>query len=148
MRVMMMLKANKKTETGVLPTKAHLAAMGKLMEDMAKAGVLLAADGLQPSAKGKRVTFSGGKITSVIDGPFTETKELIAGFCLIQAASWDEVMEWGKRFAEVEREGETELRPLFEASDFPEEIFPAEDAAREQELRDELQRKAGKAATY
>jgi hypothetical protein len=148
MRVMMMLKSNKKMEAGGLPTQEHLAAMGKLMEDMAKAGVLLAADGLQPSSKGKRVKFSGGKITSVTDGPFTETKELIAGFCMIQAASWDEVMEWGRRFAAVEGEGETELRPLCEASDFPEDIFPAEDAAREQELRDELQRKAGKAATY
>jgi hypothetical protein len=135
-------------EAGVLPTREHLAAMGKLMEDMAKAGVLLAADGLHPSSKGKRLKFSGGKITSVTDGPFTETKELIAGFCIIQAPSWDDVMEWGRRFAAVEGDGETELRPMFEASDFPEDIFPAEDAAREQELRDELQRKAGKAATY
>jgi hypothetical protein len=148
MRVMMMLKSDRKTEAGGLPTREHLAAMGKLMEDMAKAGVLLAADGLQPSSKGKRVKFSGGAITSVTDGPFTETKELIAGFCMIQATSWDEVMEWGRRFAAVEGEGETEFRPLFEASDFPEDVFPAEDAAREQELRDELQRKAGKAATY
>jgi hypothetical protein len=145
---MMMIRSDRKMEAGGLPTREHLAAMGKLMEDMAKAGVLLAADGLHPSSKGKRLKFSGGKITSVTDGPFTETKELIAGFCIIQAASWDDVMEWGRRFAAVEGEGETELRPLFEASDFPEDIFPAEDAAREQELRDELQRKAGKAATY
>jgi hypothetical protein len=148
MRVMMMLKSNNDTETGAPPNKEHMVEMGKLMEEMAKAGVLLAADGLQPSSKGKRVKFAGGKITSVTDGPFTETKELIAGFCMIQAKSWEEVMEWGRRFAAVQGEGETELRPLFEASDFPEEIFPAEDAAREQALRDELQRKAGKAATY
>jgi hypothetical protein len=148
MRVMMMLKADKNTEAGGTPGKEHLAEMGRLIEDMAKAGVLLAAEGLQPSSKGKRLKFSGGKITSVTDGPFTEAKELIAGFCMIQANSWDEVMRWSERFAAVEGNGETELRPLFEASDFPEDVLPAEDAAREQALREELQRKAGKAAAY
>jgi hypothetical protein len=148
MRVMMLLKANKTTEAGGIPSKEHLAEMGKLIEDMAKAGVLLAAEGLHPSSKGKRVRFTGGKITSVTDGPFTETKELIGGFCMLQVNSWDEAMLWSERFAAVKGNGETELRPLFEASDFPEDVFPAEDAAREQALRDELQRKAGKAATY
>jgi hypothetical protein len=148
MRVMMLLKADKTTEAGGPPSKEHLAEMGKLIEDMAKAGVLLAAEGLQPSSKGKRIRFTEGKITSVTDGPFTETKELIAGFCMIQANSWDEVMSWNKRFAAVQGNGESELRPMFEASDFPEDVFPAEDARREQALRDELQRKAGKAATY
>ena len=147
MRVMMMLKADKNTEAGTPPTREHMAEMSKLVEDMAKAGVLLAADGLQPSAKGKRIAFSGGKITSVTDGPFTETKELIAGFCMIQAKSWEEVMDWSRRFAAIQGNGESELRPLFDA-DFCGEVFPAEDAAREQALRDELQRKAGKAATY
>jgi hypothetical protein len=145
---MMLLKADKKTEAGTLPTREHLAEMGKLVEDMAKAGVLLAADGLHPSAKGKRIAYAGGKIISVTDGPFTETKELIAGFCMIQAESWEEVMDWSRRFAAIQGNGECELRPLFEPSDFPEEVFPAEDAAREQALREELQRKAGKAATY
>jgi hypothetical protein len=145
---MMLLKADKKTEAGTLPTREHLAEMGKLVEDMAKAGVLLAADGLHPSAQGKRIAYADGKITSVTDGPFTETKELIAGFCMIQAESWEEVMDWIRRFAAIQGTGECELRPLFEPSDFPEEVFPAEDAAREQALREELQRKAGKAATY
>jgi hypothetical protein len=148
MRVMMMVKADRNTEAGTLPTREHLAEMGKLMEDMAKAGVLLGGDGLQPSARGKRIAFSGGKITSVTDGPFTETKELIAGFCIIQAKSWDEVMDWSRRFAAIQGNGESELRPLFDPSDFPEDVFPAEDAAREQALREELQRKAGNAATY
>jgi hypothetical protein len=148
MRVMMMLKADKNTEAGAPPTREHMAEMGKLMEDMAKAGVLLAADGLQPSAKGKRIAFSGGTITSVTDGPFTETKELIAGFCMIQAKSWEEVMDWSQRFAAIQGNGESELRPLFDPSDFCEDVFPAEDAARELALREELQRKAGKAATY
>ncbi|MBI4503799.1 MAG: YciI family protein, partial [Gemmatimonadetes bacterium] len=120
------------------------AEMGKLMEDMAKAGVLIAADGLQPSSKGKRIKFSGGKITAVRDGPFTESKELVAGFCMIDVKSWDEALAWTRRFAQVEGEGETELRPLYEASDFPPEVFSPEDASHEQALRDELQRKVAK----
>ena len=102
---------------------------------------MLAGEGLQPSSKGKRVRFSGGK-RAVIDGPFTETKELIAGFWLWQVRSMEEAVEWLKR-APFE-ETEVEIRQVFEASDFPSEIFPPEEAAREQALRDELQRKAGK----
>jgi hypothetical protein len=146
MRCMMFIRATKQTEAGIFPpdSKRLFAEMGQLMEDMAKAGVLLGGEGLQPSSKGKRLKFSGGKITSVTDGPFTETKELIAGYCLIDVKSWDEAMEWARRFAKVERDGETEIRPLYEASDFPAEIFSPEAAAREQDLRDELQRKAAK----
>jgi hypothetical protein len=109
---------------------------------MAKAGVLRAAEGLQPSPKGKRIKFSGGKIIAVRDGPFVESKELVGGFCMIDVKSWDEALEWSRRFAKVEGEGETELRLLYEASDFPPEVFSPADAAREQALRDELQRKA------
>jgi hypothetical protein len=142
MRFMMLLKANEDTEAGVLPRKEVLSGMGDLMQDMAKAGVLLAADGLQPSSKGKRVKFVGGKITTVMDGPFTESKELIAGFCTIEVDTWAEVLQWSERFAQVAGEGESEIRPLYEVSEFPPEIFPPEEAAREQALRDELQRKS------
>jgi len=144
MRFMAIVKANKHSEAGVLPSKELLAAMGKFNEEMAKAGVLLAGEGLQPSSKGARVRFSGTKRT-VIDGPFTESKELIAGFWLLQVKSKEEAIEWIKRSpAPFKGECEIEIRQVFEASDFPADIFPAEDAAREQSLRDELQRKTAK----
>ncbi len=144
MRFMAIVKANKDSEAGVLPSKELLAAMGKFTEEMVKAGVLLAAEGLQASSKGARVKFSGTKRT-VIDGPFAETKELIGGFWLLQVKSKEEAIEWIKRSpAPFEGESEIEIRQVFEASDFPAEIFPPEDAAREQSLRDELQRKSAK----
>jgi hypothetical protein len=144
MRFMTIVKANKDSEAGVLPSKQLLDAMGKFNEEMVKAGVLLAAEGLQPSSKGARVKFSGTKRT-VVDGPFAETKELIAGFWLLQVKSKEEAIEWIKRSpAPFEGESEIEIRQVFEASDFPAEIFPAEEAAREQSLRDELQRKSAK----
>ncbi|HWW17995.1 MAG TPA: YciI family protein [Candidatus Saccharimonadales bacterium] len=144
MRFMAIVKANKDSEAGVLPSKELLAAMGKFSEEMAKAGVLLAAEGLQASSKGARVRFSGTKRT-VIDGPFAETKELIGGFWLLQVKSKEEAIEWIKRSpAPFEGECEIEIRQVFEVGDFPAEIFPAEDAAREQAIRDELQRKAAK----
>ena len=142
MRFMMMLKGTAKTESGGTPDREVMIGMGRLMEDMAKAGVLVAADGLRPSSEGKRLQFRGGKITSVIDGPFAETKELVAGFCMIDVKSWNEALEWTRRFAAVEGNGETELRPLYEVTDFPPEVFPPEEVAREQALRDELNRKA------
>jgi hypothetical protein len=144
MRFMAIVKANKDSEAGVLPSKELLAAMGKFNEEMVKAGVLLAGEGLQASSKGARVKFSGTKRT-VIDGPFAETKELIAGFWLLQVKSKEEAIEWIKRSpAPFEGESEIEIRQVFEASDFPAEIFPPEEAAREQSLRDELQRKSAK----
>jgi hypothetical protein len=144
MRFMAIVKANKDSEAGVLPSKELLAAMGKFNEEMVKAGVLLAGEGLQASSKGARVRFSGTKRT-VIDGPFTETKELIAGFWLLQVKSKEEAIEWIMRSpAPFEGESEIEIRQVFEASDFPAEIFPPEDAAREQALREELQRKTAK----
>jgi len=145
MRFMMIVKANKDSEAGVLPSKELIAAMGKFNEEMANAGVLLAGEGLQASSKGARVKFSGGKRT-VTDGPFAETKELIAGFWLIQVKSREEAIEWALRCPEPHEGGESEIeiRQVFEASDFPAEIFPAEDAAREQALRDELQKNAAK----
>ena len=144
MRFMAIVKATKESEAGVLPSKELLAAMGKFNEEMMKAGILLAGEGLQPSSKGARVRFSGTKRT-VIDGPFTETKELIAGFWLLQVRSKEEAIEWIKRSpAPFDGECEIEIRQVFEASDFPAEIFPPEDAAREQSLRDELQKKTAK----
>jgi hypothetical protein len=144
MRFMAIVKANKESEAGLMPSKELLAAMGKFNEEMVKAGVLLAGEGLQASSKGARVRFSGSKRT-VIDGPFAETKELIAGFWLLQVKSKEEAIEWIKRSpAPFEGESEIEIRQVFEASDFPTDIFPAEDAAREQAVRDELQRKSAK----
>jgi len=141
MRFMMLVKANEDSEAGVLPSKELVAAMGKFNEEMVKAGVLLAAEGLHASSKGVRVTFSGRKRT-VTDGPFTETKELLAGFWLIQVKSKEEAIAWASRVPFADGEV-VEVRQVFEASDFPPEVLPPEDAAREQVLREELQRKAG-----
>src|SRR5207237_994515 len=141
MRVMVMVKANKDSEAGIMPKQKLLAEMGKFNEDLVKAGVLLAADGLQPSSKGKRVRFAGATRT-VIDGPFTETKELIAGFWLWQVRSMEEAVEWLKR-APFDGGTEIEVRRVFEAEDFGAEATP-EIKEREQRLREELQRKAAK----
>jgi hypothetical protein len=142
MRVMVIIKANKDSEAGILQSKKAketFAAMGKFNEELVKAGVMLAGEGLQPSSKGKRVRFSGQQRT-IIDGPFTETKELIGGFWLWQVKSMEEAVEWLKR-APFDGGTEVEIRQVYEVSDFPAEVFPPEDAAREQAWRDELQRK-------
>ena len=134
MRFMILLKADQTTEAGVLPDEKLLADMGKFNEELVKAGVLLAAEGLQPSSKGARVRFSGSKRT-VIDGPFTETKELIAGFWLVQVKSKAEAIEWVKR-CPLGPEAEVEIRQVFEAADFGEAFTPelreAEERMREQ----------------
>ena len=146
MRFMAIVKANRNSEAGVLPSKELLAAMGRFNEEMAKAGVLLAGEGLQPSSKGARVKFSKGKRT-VIDGPFAETKELVAGFWLLQTKSLEEAIAWIKRSPapfDESQEPEIEIRQLFESSDFPNDIFPPEEAEREEALRHELQKKAQK----
>jgi hypothetical protein len=129
MRFMVIVKANKDTEAGVLPSQEELAEMGKFNEELAKAGVMLAGEGLQASSKGARVKFSGSKRT-VTDGPFAETKELVAGFWLWQARSKEEAIEWLKRAPF--REGEVEIRQVFEAEDFGAEFTPE---LREQEER-------------
>jgi hypothetical protein len=125
MRFMILVKADKDSEAGVLPDEKLLAEMGKYNEDLAKAGVLLAAEGLHPSSKGARVRFSGAKRT-VIDGPFTEAKELIAGFWLIQVRSKEEAIEWVKRCPNPfpGTESEIEIRQVFEASDFGPALTP------------------------
>ena len=133
MRVMVLIKADKDSEAGVLPDEKLLTAMGKYNKELAKAGVLLAGEGLHPSSKGARVRFSGDKRT-VIDGPFAETKELIAGFWLWQVRSKEEAIEWVKRCPNPMpgEEPEIEIRQVFEAEDFGEAFTPE---LREQEER-------------
>jgi hypothetical protein len=134
MRCMVIVKATKDSEAGVMPSQKLLADMGKFNEELVKAGVMLAGDGLRPSSKGARVRFSGTKRTViVIDGPFTETKELIAGFWIWQVKSLDEAIEWVKRCPNPhDGESEIEIRPFFEAEDFGAEFTPE---LREQEER-------------
>jgi hypothetical protein len=142
MRVMVLVKASKESEAGVLPDAKLLTEMGKFNEELVKAGVMLAGEGLHPSSKGVRVRFSGGKQT-VIDGPFSETKELVAGFWLWQVKSMDEAIEWLKRapFGSADgEEPELEIRPLFEAEDFGDEFTP-ELREQEERLRAEIAQK-------
>ena len=133
MRVMVIVKATKNSEAGLMPGEKLLAEMGKFNEELVKAGVMLAGEGLHPSSKGKRVVFSGGKKT-VVDGPFAETKELIAGYWLWQVKSIDEALEWARRCPDPMpgEEGTLEIRPVFEAADFGAEFTPE---LREQEER-------------
>jgi hypothetical protein len=121
MRFMLIVKANQETEAGVLPTQEEFAAMGKFNEELVKAGVMLAGEGLQASSKGARVFFSGDQRT-VVDGPFAESKELVAGFWLIQVKSKDEAIEWVKRVPF--RDGSVEIRQVFEAEDFGPALTP------------------------
>src|SRR6266567_4180848 len=135
MRVMVIVKANKDSEAGILPDKEILTKMGKYNEELVKAGVMLAGEGLQASSKGKRVKFSGPKPT-VTDGPFAETKELIAGFWLWQVRSMDEAVEWLKR-APFGGGTEIEIRQVFEAEDFGAELTP-ELRKQEERIREEI----------
>ena len=133
MRVMVIIKANKESEAGVLPDEKLLTEMGQYNEELVKAGVMLAGEGLHPSSKGKRVRFSGGNV-SVIDGPFAETKELIAGFWMWRVKSMDEAVEWVKRCPSPTDapDGEIEIRQVFEMEEFGAEFTPE---LREQEER-------------
>jgi hypothetical protein len=130
MRFMVLVKASEDSEAGVMPSSDELAEMGRYNEELVKAGVMLAGEGLHPTSKGKRVRFSG-KERTVLDGPFAETKELLAGFWLIQAKSMDEALEWVKR-APFDGGTEIEVRRVFEEDDFGEEFTPE---LREQERR-------------
>jgi hypothetical protein len=144
MRFIAMVRATKESEAGVPPDAELMAAMGRFNEEMVAAGVMLAGEGLQPSSKGARIRFSGDKRT-VVDGPFAETKELIAGFWMLEVGSLEEAIEWIKRSPNpFEGESEIEIRQVFEASDFPEESFPPEEQEREARLREELARRAKK----
>ena len=140
MRFMVIVKATKDSEAGVMPSEELLAAMAKYNEELVKAGVMLAGEGLHPSSKGARVRFSGAKRT-VIDGPFTETKELVAGFWLWQVKSKEEAIEWVKRCPNPMpgEESVIEIRPVFEAEDFGKEFTP-ELRAQEERIRAEVER--------
>lgn len=138
MRVMVMVKATSDSEAGKMPDTELLAAMGRFNEELVKAGVMLAGEGLHPSARGKRVRFSGSQRT-VIDGPFTETKELVAGFWLWQVKSMEEAVEWVRRCPNpMEGDSEIEIRQVFEAEDFGAEFTP-ELRAQEERLRAEIE---------
>ena len=137
MRFMILVKANKDSEAGVMPSQQLLTDMGKFNEELVKAGIMLAGEGLHPSRKGARVRSSGGKRT-VIDGPFTETKELVAGFWLWQVRSLDEAIEWVKRCPNpMDGESEIEIRQVFEADDFG-EAFTPELRQQEERLRGQI----------
>jgi hypothetical protein len=138
MRVMIMVKASKESEAGVLPTREILTEMGKYNEELVRAGVMLAAEGLHPTSKSVRVKFSGAEPT-VIDGPFTETKELVAGFWLWQVRSMEEAIEWLKR-APFDGGVEVEIRPVFEAEDFGAQLTP-ELRGQEERLREQIAHK-------
>jgi hypothetical protein len=140
MRFMVLVKANKDSEAGVLPNEKLLTEMGKFNEELVQAGIMLAGEGLQPTSKGARVKFSGGKQT-VIDGPFAETKELVTGFWLWQAKSQEEAIEWLKRAPFDETE--VEIRQLFEADDFGAEFTP-ELKEQEERLREQIERQSTK----
>ena len=141
MRVMVMVKATADSEAGAMPSEELLTAMGAFNKELVKAGVMLAGEGLHPSAKGKRVRFSGRQRT-VIDGPFAETKELVAGFWLWQVKSMEEAIEWVRRCPNpMPTESEIEIRPVFEAEDFGAEFTP-ELRAQEDRLRAQVERKS------
>ena len=140
MRVMVIVKATKSSEAGLMPDEALLGAMGKFNEELVKAGIMQAGDGLHPSSKGKRVRFAAGKKT-VIDGPFSQPGELVAGYWVWQVKSLDEALEWVKRCPDPMpgEESELEIRPIFEAEDFGAEFTP-ELRAQEERLRVEVER--------
>jgi hypothetical protein len=140
MKVMVIVKATKNSEAGVMPSEKLLTEMGNYNEELVKAGIMLAGEGLQPSSKGKRIKFSGRQ-RGVLDGPFTETKELIAGYWVWQVRSMDEAVEWARRCPDPMpgEEAELEIRPLFEAEDFGKELTP-ELRAQEERLRQEVER--------
>ncbi|HEY1492244.1 MAG TPA: YciI family protein [Steroidobacteraceae bacterium] len=135
MRVMVLVKASKDSEAGTLPSQQELTDMGKFNEELVKAGVMLAGEGLHPTSRGVRVKYANGKVT-VLDGPFTETKELVAGFWLWQVKSMEEAVEWMRRapFRHFNREEAVEIRRVFEAEDFGESMTP-ELRAQEESLR-------------
>lgn len=144
MRIMGLLKADEDSEAGAPPTPELIERMGTFIEEVTKAGVLLATDGLHPSSKGARVSLVDGKVT-VTDGPFTESKELIASYALFQVDTMEEAIDWTTRFLKVVGQGECELRPIFDPADLPPDIFSPEEAAREEVIRQHMQANASRA---
>jgi hypothetical protein len=146
MRFMLLIKANDDSEAGVLPSKELVEEMGRFNEELVAAGVLRAGEGLHPSSKGARVRIGSDGSRTVTDGPFAEAKELIAGFWILDVGSKEEAVEWATRCPDPMGHGqaaEIEIRQVFEASDFPDDIFPPEAKARERELAAELQERYG-----
>jgi hypothetical protein len=144
MRILGMLKADEHSEAGAAPSKELMERMGSFIEEITKAGVMIDSNGLHPSKKGKRVRFAGGKVT-VTDGPFTESKELIASYAFFQVKSMDEAVYWTTRFLEVLGKGECELRPIFEPEDFSPDVFSPEERKREEATRGRMRKNAAKA---
>ena len=144
MKVMVIVKATKNSEAGVMPSEKLLNEMGDFNEQLVKAGIMQAGEGLQPSVKGKRIRFTGGSHT-VVDGPFAETKELVAGFWIWKVKSMEEAVSWARRCPDPMpgEEAELEIRPVFEAEDFGEEFTP-ERRAQEERLRAEIDRQQGR----
>ena len=143
MRVLGLLRASKESEAGAPPEEGLMERMGPFLEEVMQAGVLLATDGLHPSAKGKRIKLDDGKVT-ITDGPFTESKELVASYALFEVKTMDEAVMWTKRFLEVLGKGECELRPIFEPADFDPSVFPAEQAEREAVWRKDMDQRLAK----
>lgn len=141
MKVMVLVKATKTSESGAIPKEADFTCMMKFNEELVKAGIMLAGDGLQPSSKGKRIQFASGGKKNVIDGPFAETKELVAGYWVWQVKSMDEAIEWARRCPNPmpDEEGVLEIRPFYETEDFGAEFTP-ELRAKRDELRAETER--------
>ncbi len=144
MRILGLLKADKSSEAGAAPDAALMQRMGEFVEEITRAGVMIATDGLHPSAKGKRVRLAKGKIT-VIDGPFTESKELVASYAIFQVSTMAEAVHWTTRFLSVLGEGECELRPIFDPSDFSADVFSPEQAKHEDQLREQMKKNAARA---
>ena len=142
MKVMVIVKATKTSEAGIMPSEKLLTDMGKFNEELVKAGIMLSGDGLHPSSKGKRIKFSAGKPNSVIDGPFAETKELVAGYWVWQVKSMEEAVAWARRCPDPMPGDDAvlEIRPFFEAEDFGKEFTP-ELRAQEERRRADIERK-------
>jgi len=141
MRILGLLRADEASEAGEFGEPELFERMGAFLEEVAQAGVLLGTDGLKPSSEGKRISLKDGKVT-VTDGPFTESKELVASYALFQVDNWDDAIHWTTRFLEVLGEGDVELRPIFEASDFPADVFPPELQAQEEAWRRTMEQTA------
>jgi hypothetical protein len=143
MKIMGLLRADASTEAGAPPSADLMQRMGVFVGEAVAAGVVLATDGLKPSASGKRVKLANGKVT-VTDGPFTESKELISSYAIFQVDSMEEAVKWTTRSLQVLGQGECELRPIFEASDFSPDVFPPEQAAKEDKMRERMKANAGR----
>ena len=143
MKILGMLRADASSEAGAPPSRELIEKMGTFVAEITQAGVMLGSDGLHPSSKGKRVRLASGKFT-VIDGPFTESKELVASYALFQVKTMEEAVHWTKRFLEVLGKGECELRPIFEAEDFSPDVLTPEEAKRERATREQMTRNAGR----